>query len=359
MADKQQQHNGNLIYWEKMKEARNLTYWLHVLAGTLICVEYPSIVEKKLVKDHIQAFVKIFFYSVECLFCYFVTSTALSLPSCGSIEFLLTMIFNAVASQRYISFVDSDRARYILLIWTISAAIVLIFTLEETWNQVYTMAGTTILRIRFILRSFWRRLMFLVKWLRKKFQTQVPQNQNQENQNQNQDQEPVQDFQDIYNANCFYFEKQRELRIITMWLHIISGTLVTLENPAIGVKKIMEHLNFLHFIDPFFQGTQILYLYYVLSIALCPPQSGTLEYVLVMIFNAFTCRFYVHYANPRIAKDVFKMWLAGAGSLLLYTLEDSCNQLKCMALTVKDRFKNVWTLIRNSPQNTMNWLHDH
>ncbi|AET01219.1 hypothetical protein MtrunA17_Chr8g0336351 [Medicago truncatula] len=359
----QEMHNKNLLYWEKMKEVRLLTFYLHVIAGTLVCVEYPSKVEKALVEDHILGFVHVFFYAIEGLYCYFITSTALSLPSCGCLEYILIMIFNGVSSQHYITFVDKDRARYILMLWNISAGILLIFTLKESWNQLYKAVATTIDRLCFILTK----ICEVVDLVHKKIQNKVQRNRNEVDQENAQPvpQENAQavpqeaDPQEIFNRNYFYFEKQKEMRNITMWLHVISGTLVTLENPVIGVKEIMDNLNFLHFIHPFFKSIQILYLYYFLSIALSPPRSGTFEYILVMIFNGLTSFFYVEYSDQKLAWIVSRLWIISAVSLLLYTAEDTYKQVKCIFVTGKDRLKNIRTMAQDIPHNTMEWLYAH
>lgn len=123
------------MYWEKLKELKYLTFWLHTIADTLVGVENPLVVEKLLEKDHLFHFSRIFFISIEYLYCYFVISTALSLPQCGTIEFALVMVFNGITSRNYVRFVNEDCAIKIFILWTVSACILLLCILNKRENN--------------------------------------------------------------------------------------------------------------------------------------------------------------------------------------------------------------------------------
>jgi len=54
------------------------------------------------------------------------------------------MVFNGITSHNYVRFVNEDRAIKILILWTVSVGILLLYTLEEMGKQLKRIIATTI-----------------------------------------------------------------------------------------------------------------------------------------------------------------------------------------------------------------------
>ncbi|KEH17942.1 hypothetical protein MtrunA17_Chr8g0336211 [Medicago truncatula] len=155
--DPEQTRHRNAMYWEKMKEIRNLTFWLHVVAGTLVTVEIQAVAQKiveglapapvvaKTVENvasvHLTDFIDPFFMVFEVLYAWFMFSAALSPPDSSNFEVILIMLLNGAFSYNYIFPIDDDRAHKVLIVWIVFAALLFLFSGEVTFNQLSDVGG--------------------------------------------------------------------------------------------------------------------------------------------------------------------------------------------------------------------------
>lgn len=172
IPDPEQTRHVNAMYWEKMKEMRNLTFWLHVVAGTLVTVEIQTVAQKtvetlaptpavaktleNVASVHLKDFIHPFFIGFEALYAWFMFSAALSPPSTGNIEVILIMLFNGTSSYYYLLKFNEDRAFQLLMVWCASAFLLWIFSAADTLNQIYDIVGTAINRITSGVKTIWR-----------------------------------------------------------------------------------------------------------------------------------------------------------------------------------------------------------
>ncbi|KEH17944.1 hypothetical protein MtrunA17_Chr8g0336241 [Medicago truncatula] len=172
--DPEQTRHRNAMYWEKMKEIRNLTFWLHVVAGTLVTVEIQAVAQKivvglapapvaKTVENvasvHLKDFIDPFFIGFEALYAWFMFYAGLSPPSTGNIEVILIMLFNGTSSYYYLFKINEHRASQVFTVWCASAFLVLMFTVAETLYQIWNIVVTAIKRI-----TFWKKVV--LQWLK-------------------------------------------------------------------------------------------------------------------------------------------------------------------------------------------------
>ena len=153
--DPEQTRHINAMHWEKMKEMRNLTFWLHVVAGTLVGVEVQTVAQKIVVSVDLKDFIDPFFIGFEALFALFMFSAALSPPSTGNIEVILIMLFNGTSSYYYLFKINEDRAFQVLMLWCASACLLWMFTTADTVNQICDIVVTAINRITSGAKMIW------------------------------------------------------------------------------------------------------------------------------------------------------------------------------------------------------------
>jgi hypothetical protein len=166
-------------------------------------------------------------------------------------------------------------------------------------------------------------------------------------------QNQVPDLEQIRHLNSVYGEKMREIRNLGFWLHVVAATLVTVEIPVIVAQAMEENLasvesvlnvNLVNFIHSFCIAFELLYVYFMFSVALCPPNTGCFEVVLLMLFNGISSHYYISFASESRADLIRKIWFVSAPILFTCTLETTFDQTLNIVQIAAHTVVNIWNL---------------
>ena len=173
VPDPEQTRHVNVMYWEKMREIRNLTFWLHVVARTLVTVDLPILAQKVMeklakapaakglendVNANLTMFIDSFFIAFEILYAYFMFSAAACPPNIGNLEVVLIMFFNGISSGYYISMTSKRHSIIILVVWCVCALLLLMSNLAVTLEQcrnIYLEASRRIIGLWDRFQQWW------------------------------------------------------------------------------------------------------------------------------------------------------------------------------------------------------------
>jgi hypothetical protein len=116
----------NQVSREKFSTIVNLTYLLHVVAGTIIVVSIRN-EPKESKSEDLDTFLHSFLVVIEVFGDLAMLCCAFQPPNTGGkIEIFLIMVFNGLSSYPYIKIMASSYAKGITIMWLSSAALLLI-----------------------------------------------------------------------------------------------------------------------------------------------------------------------------------------------------------------------------------------